>query len=732
MKENRYWKIPYAKPFGAEMLSEYGCNPLLASVLAYKGIAPGEETDRFINCSCDLSLDRILSIRGMDAAVRRLRQALDNSEKMVVYGDYDVDGITATCVLTLYLRESLLSRHPLCDAASFVIPYIPDRNDEGYGLNSDALKRFKADGVSLVITVDCGITAFEEADEAANLGLSMIITDHHECKKPELPCAAAVIDPKCEDGSPFRTLAGVGVAGMLACACEGNVDSVVERYCDYMAVGTVADVMPLSGINRYLVKKGLARINASPRPGFAALIRTSGLKTEVSASSIGFSLAPRINAAGRIDKAMTALALLLSDGSPVDLPDLQSKSPDRNTVSYTPDRLAEELSSLNDRRKGIEQEIWEEAKKMLSGHEDGTPIVLYKDGWEPGVIGIAASRLSEYFCVPAIMICSVNDHGKGSCRSYGNFNLYGALEACSQHLISFGGHALAAGLNIEVENVDAFREAFTEYYRSHLPEPAPELSCDLLIRDFSLLSVENVRSLDLLEPLGTDNPRPLMCAFGITASSIRQVGANGKHLQLEFSTRSGSFSGIFFSRNAAELGISEGDLVDVAFSPQINSFRGNDSVQFLVSGLRKHDPSELCSRILAGEYLFDRSYGDVWAAAGSFPACEAKADAVSADDIPEEFYKPVRNDFALLWSSIVRSTERFGPDFESVISQCPDSISPEEYCVCLMVFLELGLISSDDGSSIYNAYVPKSPAKVDLKSSGLLQYMAGNSNGSVM
>ena len=577
----REWKIPYHRPDYPDELKQAGYGPLLSAVLALRGARSAKDARALLGGGPE-DLHDPMRMHGMAAAVDRIHLAIQRGEAVAVYGDYDVDGITATCLVTDYLRSKGLR----------CVGYIPDRNEEGYGLNCAALDSLYAEGVRLLITVDCGITAVEEARHTRALGLDMIITDHHECKPGEVPDAIAVIDSKQGlDDYPNPDLAGVGVAMKLVCACEGESASVLERYADLVAVGTVADVMPLVGENRALVLCGLKKLMERPRPGFAAMLRETSVDPEhITAASIGFSLAPRLNAAGRLGQATMSLDLLMCE------------DPDEAA------RLASELCELNRQRQSIETDIWQDAVSRLDGKTPTGPIVLASDSWHQGVIGIAASRLAEQFSLPAIMICFSGDHGKGSCRSYGGFNLFEALSACSEHLLGFGGHALAAGLTIRRDKLPAFREALERYYAAHRPVPQPEVSCDILIRDPELLTLENVRELDLLEPYGNANPRPVFCLSNALLVSTDQVGG-GRHLRLRLRVGRSTLDGIFFSRSAQALGIAPGDRVDVAFSPQVNEFRGHCSVQLVLSAVRKHDPGRRQGRGLRRQPLPARTAG---------------------------------------------------------------------------------------------------------------------------
>ena len=459
--------------------------------------------------------------------------------------------------------------------------------------------------------------------------MDMIVTDHHECKPDALPDAVAVIDCKQPGNTyPNPDLAGVGVAMKLVCACEGDDEAMLRRYADLVAVGTVADVMPLVGENRYLVRRGLEMLARSPRPGFAAMLKETGVDpARITASSIGFSLAPRLNAAGRLGQATKAADLLMA------------------TDPAEAASLAAELCELNRQRQNIETEIWSDALSKLEGKHPTGPIVLASDRWHQGVIGIAASRLAEQFSLPAIMVCLSGDHGKGSCRSYGGFNLFEALSACSQHLLGFGGHALAAGMTIRSDKLPAFRKALDAYYRANRPQAQPEVTCDLLIRDASLLTLENVRELDRLEPFGNANPKPVFCLSDVPL-----------------------------------------------FTPQVNEFRGHSSVQLVVSAIRRHEPEELCRRIL------DRDETAAYAAAP---------------------FSPARADFVRIWRGADGALTL--PDTtEGILSLCPQEMEPERFCLCLITLLETGLLQSRDGR-IYGARLASIEGKADLNATRVMQ-----------
>ena len=662
--KNKDWNINFTRPAAARALTQAGFAPLLSQVLALRGIENAGQAKKLLYGGKETLHDPLLML-GMEGARDRVLRAIENRETLAVFGDYDVDGITSTCMLTDWLRSKGLTCYY----------YIPDRNEEGYGLNFGALDTLKEKGVTLVITVDCGITAVEEAAYARSIGVDMVITDHHECHSDSLPDALALVDCKRDgDCYPNKNLAGVGVALKLVCACEGSSDLALARYADLVAIGTIADVMPLTDENRYLVRLGLEQIVHCPRPGIAAMLRESSIEpARLTASTVGFSLAPRLNAAGRLGRASIAAKLILTND-------------ETNAVS-----LARELCELNRKRQSIENEIWKEANAQLQGVAPDAPIVLASESWNQGVIGIAASRLAEQYSLPAIIVCLNGDVGKGSCRSYGGFNLFEALSACSEYLIGFGGHALAAGLNVRRDKLDDFRKALCTYYMENKPEPKPEVQCDLLITDPRLLSLDNVRSLDLLEPYGNANPKPLMCVSAVRLEALSEVGG-GKHTRLRIRMGTAHFECIFFSHSAADTGVQEGELIDLAFTPQINEYRGNVSVQLVAAAVRPHDPHDLCDAILHEQSGYE------WAAAA---------------------YCPERTDFVKIWRGMNRDY-RVGGNTDAVLMQCPPDIEPERFCLCLMALREVGLLAGPDGA-IYDAAQQKISGKADLEATSLIR-----------
>ena len=546
----------------AARLQDAGYPALLSAVLAAKGVTSPEDAYPYLERERHLTHSPLL-MKDMDRAVERIDRALTNGEKMAVFGDYDVDGITATVLLVDYLR----SRGADCQI------YIPRRIEDGYGLGCDALSSLRKQGVSLVITVDCGITGVEEALFAREIGMDLVITDHHECKEI-LPDAAAVVDPRRVDCPyPFKHLAGVGVALKLVLALgQGREEALFARYCTLAAIGTVADVMHMSDENRVIVHRGLESIETSDFLGLQALLRETSLAgKEITSTQIGFVLAPRINAAGRMGVAELAVELLLTDDA------------------QRADDLARQLCELNRDRQSIEQDIFAQAMDQIEllPCDQRHALVLSSDVWHQGVVGIVASRLSEKYSCPSFMIHLQNGMGKGSCRSYGGFNLFSALEACSDLLVDFGGHELAAGFNIREENIPIFRQRMNRFASARLDgqQPVSSLDVDVILPRAADITLDEIGELSRLEPYGAGNCRPVFALMGVKVECLQNVGQN-RHLKLRLNKCGCHLDAIFFSTTAESCGVSVGSRVDAAFYLQINEFRGISSVQLQMIDLR--------------------------------------------------------------------------------------------------------------------------------------------------
>ena len=667
------WKVSQLEAGAVNALVGSGYAPLAAMVLASRGIGDDRQARAYLDCNAPL-LDPFL-MTDMDKAAGRVGLAMSRGEKIAVFGDYDVDGITATCLLTDFLR-----RH-----GADVVSYIPGRLEEGYGLNPIAIHQLHAEGVKLIVTVDCGITAVNEAELCKQLGIDLVITDHHECKQT-LPAAVAVVDPhRCDGGYPHKNLSGVGVAFKLASALCGSQETVLEEYADMVCLGTVADVMPLQGENRVFVARGLESLAHTKRPGIAALMAECGCAPEtVSASSIGFMLAPRINAAGRMGQIDLAVELFLTDD---------------------PDKAAEAargLCELNRQRQAVESEIYRQAVSMLPMGKPPEAIVLADESWQQGVVGIVASRIAEEYACPTFLICLDGEHGKASSRSHGGFNLFASLSALSPLLESYGGHELAAGFTISRANIPEFRRQIcalaAQYYTDDVPRTVLDVDCAV---SPELLTLHNVDSLQMLEPCGNGCPKPVLMMKNLTIDRISMVGG-GRHMRLRLCSGHTYLNAIYFSANPQTVSIQPGDLVDVAFTPQVNEFRGTRTVQMNVIDIR---PS--CS----AECLPDAApYRDMQR--GNLTSGEAAA------------LLPDRKMLALVW----RYLDAANPVQESPMCLCRkivrwsgQPLNLGQMLTCLDIFRDVGLLTVQRQHKYVSIRLTPGEGKADLSRSQTMQ-----------
>ena len=676
----KQWKIAHPSPEGRAQLERAGIPSLLACVLSARGVTEPEQAWKLLTPGEEPLLDPML-LKDMDRAVLRVTRALKRGETIAVYGDYDVDGITATCLLTDCLTR----------LGGRMRSYIPDRLEEGYGLNEEAVLHLAQQGVTLIITVDCGITAAREVEFARELGIDVVITDHHECKQA-IPEAAAVVDPHRPDCPyPFKGLAGVGVALKLAMAAAGpdRAGLVFREYADLAAVGTVADVMPMTGENRTIVQTGLAALAHPRRVGLAQLMEEAGLGDKpVTSVSIGYTLAPRINAAGRMGQADLAAELLLT------------RDPGRAAA------LAQELCALNRERQTIECEIFQECVQRLERRPQSGIILLADEHWHQGVVGIVASRLTEKYSCPAFMVCLDQGIGKGSCRSWGGVNLFHLLTQCQDLLEGFGGHAMAAGFTVREENIPALERRLRQLV---LEERAGEELPSLLEIDAAVLpqelTVEAVEALDALEPCGAGNPRPVLVLTGAHVISAAQVG-RGRHLKLRLEGRGVPLDAIFFSVDGSELGLTPGCRVDVAFYPQINDFRGVRSVQLQVVDLR-----HAMTRAQLEQSIYEKY---------------RRGEPLSPQEA--QSLLPTRAEFVCLWRYLERQCagQTFLEDTLARIAQKSarsggQSERPNHTLVCLEVMEERGLISLERQSGRVQITLHRLEHKVDLNASAILR-----------
>ncbi len=537
----RAWQTQRPGEEAAKALAEaIGAPVLLARVLLARGLDTPQKAMELLAGSPPMS-DAFL-LRDMDKAAARILRAVDAGEPIVIYGDYDVDGITATALLYEYLRGMGAS----------VRCMLPSREGEGYGLSDKAIETLAAKGCKLIVTVDNGISAAPQAARAKELGIDLVITDHH-LPPDTLPDAAAVVDPaRPDDESPFKALSGAGVAFKLCAALAGCAPDEMLDFCgDLAAIGTVADVMPLTGENRTLVKAGLDALRNTERPGLAALFEAAGIEPEqLTADSISYGLGPRLNAAGRMGSAGLALRLLLCE----DEEDAR--------------RIAGELSALNTARQAAERAIMEQVEAELAARPallHQRILVLWGEGYHPGVVGIVASRLTERYGRPVMLITLSGEEGKGSGRSVPGINLHAAIAACSHLLLRYGGHALAAGLSLRRENLEPFRAAINDWAaRNHPVLTPPPLRLDAPVR-LAELEVEAVRSLGWLAPCGSGNPDPLFLIEDVLLDGVWPI-SEGRHIRLRLRQDEQTFTAVWFGMTEQKLPYTVGQRVDVAIS----------------------------------------------------------------------------------------------------------------------------------------------------------------------
>ncbi len=584
MSANKKWIILESdKNRAFEISKKYGISPLIASVILNRGITTDEEISNYISKDDSLFFDPFL-MTDMDKAVSYIKNAVCTGKKIAVYGDYDVDGITSTYIMYDYLKS----------IGANVIYYIPDRADEGYGVNRAAIKQLAKEGVNLIITVDVGITAIDETVFAKENGIDIIITDHHT-PKDVLPPAAAVINPKTVNNKyPNTELAGVGVAYKLVYALSGCDKKIMEQYSEAASIGTIADMVPLTGENRFIAHFGLKNLKTTKNIGLSALMEVSGIeKTQVTSSNISFALAPRLNAAGRISSAEISVELFLEN--------------DREKALG----IASNLDEANKIRQAREHEILEEAERIIEENKlyEKKVIVVAKENWHHGVIGIVSSKITEKYYRPSSVI-SINDDGsaKASGRSISGFNLFDALSNCSDCLTKFGGHSLAAGFSLKKDDIEKFENAINDYAEGIMTTDilTPTLTIDALINPDDI-NCSTAAQIDVLEPFGIGNKTPLFAVEEVNTASVRNH-KSGKHTFLTLEKNRTKFDAPAFNMADYAGELSPGEKISAAGMISINSFKGVDTVQFIVKDIKKCDNTIINSENLRCVFIAVRNY----------------------------------------------------------------------------------------------------------------------------
>lgn len=671
----RKWILPELDAEAAAALAE-ACeiNPFLALLLTTRGITDPEEAYAFLLGD---DADDPFSFADMDVAVERITRALDNGERIMVYGDYDVDGITAATLLYSYLKKQ----------GGTVLYRLPTREGDGYGLHKGLIDEFAAQQIDLIVTVDNGVTAVEEIAYAAEKGMDVVVTDHHHPQEI-LPAAIAVVDPHRADcPSGCTNYAGVGIAYMLASALEGDPDVIMEDYGDLVALGMLADVMPLTGTVRGLVRRGLDVMNHLRRPGLKALAQLAGLlDKEITATRAVFSIAPRLNAAGRMDDPQIAAQLLLEE------------DPDRAAV------LAQTVHDCNTARQAAETQILKAIDQQLQAHPEKLAdrvLVIEGENWHAGVIGILAARLTERYGKPAILLSVADGIAKGSGRSIAGFSLFEALSAAADTLVTFGGHELAAGLTLQTENISAFREKINLYAAEMYPQmPIPTLRIDFKLRPAGI-DVEKLAMIAALEPLGAGNPAPVFGLFGMRLDNITPIG-DGKHLRLSFSKGETRLSVLKFHTAYADFPVTCGGVFDLAVSLEKNVYKGVVSPTILLKDMRYADTDETALLDTARRFdaLMRRETADAGAA-----------------------LLPTREQMGKLYRYL-KSKQGFKGSLEQLYHILEEpTFSMLSIRILIEIWREAGLCAVEDTGDMLHITLLPSDGKSDLTATPLWQYL---------
>ncbi len=672
------WVIPSLdKEAAAQLAEDCEINPFLALLLVTRGITDAESAADFL-LGGDIS-DDPYSFADMDIAAERLLRAIDNREMIAVYGDYDADGVTATVLLYSYLREK----------GADVIYYIPERECEGYGLHKESIDKLDQQGVKLIVTVDNGVLAADEIDYAASKGIEVVVTDHHQPPN-NLPKAVAVVNPHRVDcGSEFKDYAGVGVAFKLVCAMEGDTESVLERYGDLVALGTLGDVMPLTGENRTLVRAGLQILNQNIRPGIQALRKLAGVDNKnLYSITTAFTLVPRLNAAGRMDTPDLAARLLMTN---------------QKIVAET---LASELQECNVRRQKAESEIMKEVEKQLqmdSNLLSQRVLVIDGNDWNPGVVGIIAARIAERYGKPCILIATKDGEGKGSGRSVKGFSLFDAINSCSDILSRFGGHEQAAGLSLSSEIISIFRQRINQYAAENYPKmPIPELCITFKLRP-SQVDVEKLNLISALEPLGACNPQPVFGLFDMKLDNIMPIG-QGKHLRLSVSRDDVRLSVCRFNTTCENFPYECGQKVNLVVTMERNEYRGVVTPSLLLKDIR---PAEMQQEELIEAY-------------DSFDTI-VRCETITPDEVVR--WTPEREHLERIYRFIrTKNNWSGGLDQLEYLLQKP-KIAFIQIRLSLEILRQAGLISLNDrGDLMVISLLPVS-GKTDLNQTPIMQYL---------
>lgn len=672
----RKWEVrPLDKERAAAFAQTYGVPFFLAMLMNIRGLDDAAHLREFLGEGEPLS-DPFL-LKDMDKAAARITRAVDNMEKIAVYGDYDADGVTSTAMLYSYLETR----------GADVIFYIPQREGEGYGMNIGAVEYLKEQGVSLIVTVDNGISSVQEVARANELGIDVVVTDHHRPQEI-LPDAVAVVDAyRPDDTSPYKHFSGVGIAFKLLMALEdgaGDVEDLLEAYSDLAAIGTIGDIVPLTGENRTLIRAGLERLSQSDRPGVQALLENAGIAGKaLTSTNVAFTLVPRINATGRMGAPERAVRLLISG------------------YEEEAEVLSEEICADNEERRRVEAEIAEAAFADIEakGYMKDRVVVVDGENWHHGVIGIVASRVTERCGKPCMIISRGETEAKGSGRSIEGFSLFEAICACGDLLIKFGGHPMAAGITLKPENIEAFRKRINQYAAEHFPQmPTQTVTLDCKLNP-AALSVSMAQSLTQLEPFGNGNPQPMFGLFNMELSNVTPVGGGG-HLRLTLEKNGAVITAMRFNTKPEELPYHIGDKIDLAVQLEAREFRGQPSLTVIVRDMK------------FAAFNTEKNIASL----ASFEKWQ-RGEVLSAED-KNRLY-PDRACLAAIYRAL-RTVNGKETDQVRFVSQFGKDMTLGLFKTTLLVFEERGLVHSEIADDTFTAALIETSGKTDITRSPVL------------
>ena len=672
----RKWEVrPLDKERAAAFAQTYGVPFFLAMLMNIRGLDDAAHLREFLGEGEPLS-DPFL-LKDMDKAAARITRAVDNMEKIAVYGDYDADGVTSTAMLYSYLETR----------GADVIFYIPQREGEGYGMNMGAVEYLKEQGVSLIVTVDNGISSVQEVARANELGIDVVVTDHHRPQEI-LPDAVAVVDAyRPDDTSPYKHFSGVGIAFKLLMALEdgaGDVEDLLEAYSDLAAIGTIGDIVPLTGENRTLIRAGLERLSQSDRPGVQALLENAGIAGKaLTSTNVAFTLVPCINATGRMGAPERAVRLLISG------------------YEEEAEVLSEEICADNEERRRVEAEIAEAAFADIEakGYMKDRVVVVDGENWHHGVIGIVASRVTERCGKPCMIISRGETEAKGSGRSIEGFSLFEAICACGDLLIKFGGHPMAAGITLKPENIETFRKRINQYAAEHFPQmPTQTVTLDCKLNP-AALSVSMAQSLTQLEPFGNGNPQPVFGLFNMELSNVTPVGGGG-HLRLTLEKNGAVITAMRFNTKPEELPYHIGDKIDLAVQLEAREFRGQPSLTVIVRDMK------------FAAFNTEKNIASL----ASFEKWQ-RGEVLSAED-KNRLY-PDRACLAAIYRAL-RTVNGKETDQVRFVSQFGKDMTLGLFKTALLVFEERGLVHSEIADDTFTAALIETSGKTDITRSPVL------------